>query len=793
MSKKGKQNKNKNHPQANPAREIEALRAAAAAHATESDLEALKSKPPVSPGTSLEDLIAKGHEALLLLEVQQKRSKKEEETAKTKQAKFEEAHNRLESKQETAQQQLAEARAEADKVEKAKWAIEVQEKDVLEREESLSKRELDADAGFMQRNRQALESLDKEAQALRDMVSSHRAQIAAEREAWEKELHAKRAALESERLEHVEQWKADVKEREETLADLEADSRAESARLRKEAQKIEIDRELVDEDRQALKEKAEKLAAKKLEAKDSEIKALRERLDAARRERDDLESRMRDREEADRRFGERTPEEVLDETRRLRQECEKLRKELGSRPTAEALQHLEALERQRETWETERPALLGERAELKQRLARMNIEVTELEALRAEKEALQACNELLTKTLEDKVGKVQELVNGPDVESPFPSCSQMDNDDDLQATGPTVGKIQSLQKFAEYVRHRMAHEKALFYSAADVRSFLGGLAMSKLHLLQGISGTGKTSLPLAFARAIGAGHALIEVQAGWRDRQDLIGHYNTFERRFYESAFLQALYKASCPLYAKTPFVVVLDEMNLSHPEQYFADLLSALEQEPEQQRLDLMTASVASAPEHTVDGGKELKIPPNVWFVGTANHDETTKDFADKTYDRAHVMELPRHRDAFQPKEMKAYAPISLDALQDAFDEAFDKNAEAAEKAYNFLEEDLGPMLGDKFGVGWGNRLESQMKHYVPVVIDCGGSLGEATDHVLATKLLRKIQNRYDNRPEAIKELRQAINAKWPSLDPADPAASPAKSLDILKKELKRLGHDEA
>ena len=101
--------------------------------------------------------------------------------------------------------------------------------------------------------------------------------------------------------------------------------------------------------------------------------------------------------------------------------------------------------------------------------------------------------------------------------------------------------------------------------------------------------------------------------------------------------------------------------------------------------------------------------------------------------------------------------------------------------------------MLGDKFGVGWGNRLESQMKHYVPVVIDCGGSLGEATDHVLATKLLRKIQNRYDNRPEAIKELRQAINAKWPSLDPADPAASPAKSLDILKKELKRLGHDEA
>ena len=288
--------------------------------------------------------------------------------------------------------------------------------------------------------------------------------------------------------------------------------------------------------------------------------------------------------------------------------------------------------------------------------------MTELEALRAEKEALKACNELLTKTLEDEVGEVKDLVNGPDVKSPFPSCSEMDNDDDLQHH--RLGRRMGFEVFRNLPSTSGTgwpgyREEALFYSAADVRSFLGGLAMSRLHLLQGISGTGKTSLPLAFARAIGAGHALIEVQAGWRDRQDLIGHYNTFEKRFYESDFLQALYKASCPKYAKSPFIVVLDEMNLSHPEQYFADLLSALEQEPEQQRLVLMTAAVASAPECMADGGKKLPLPPNVWFVGTANHDETTKDFADKTYDRAHVMELPRHRETFKIEEKKAFAPI--------------------------------------------------------------------------------------------------------------------------------------
>ena len=84
----------------------------------------------------------------------------------------------------------------------------------------------------------------------------------------------------------------------------------------------------------------------------------------------------------------------------------------------------------------------------------------------------------------------------------------------------------------------------------------------------------------------------------------------TFEKQFYESNFLQALYKASCPKYQNIPFIVVLDEMNLSHPEQYFADLLSALEQEPEQQHLSLMTASVASAPECMADGGKKLPLP---------------------------------------------------------------------------------------------------------------------------------------------------------------------------------------
>ena len=90
---------------------------------------------------------------------------------------------------------------------------------------------------------------------------------------------------------------------------------------------------------------------------------------------------------------------------------------------------------------------------------------------------------------------------------------------------------------------------AFYYSESDVRLFLAGLASSRLHLLQGISGTGKTSLPREFFKALGGDGAaqIIEVQAGWRDKDDLFGYYNAFEKRFAESEFTKALYRALAP------------------------------------------------------------------------------------------------------------------------------------------------------------------------------------------------------------------------------------------------------
>lgn len=787
-----------------PADELAKIEEAATTHATEADIEAMKAAPAPSADATSEDLIKQASGLIALLESQRRRLEDAEADVDSRTAEVGVQEGKLEQERSELEALHEELAARDEGVSEREKKLEVDEADLLRRHGEIVQRELDADAGFSRRNRDALAQLETEGEALRTQFSRHRAKMDEERAAFEKELQEKRDKVAAEAKAQREMEAEDAAASRATAKSELASHReevekehlalaAEAKRLRKLSRDLDLERELLDEDWEAFDEKVAQRAARQVELKDGEIQALNERLDAARAERDRFAQQLAEREEADRRFGGETPDEVMKRMRALKEEREQLRKALDSRPSAEAAQHLEDLERQKELWESDRLRVLAELGEARQEAARRRIAVTELESLRDEKRSLESANGLLHEANKQLRAEVDALVKGVEGKSPFPSCSAMDANNDLQSTKPTTDTIRSLSDFAGYVRHRMAWdpktEKELHYSAEDVRSFLGGLAMSRLHLLQGISGTGKTSLPLAFARAIGAGSALVEVQAGWRDRQDLIGHFNTFERRFYESEFLQAMYRASTPFHRDTPFIIILDEMNLSHPEQYFADLLSALEQDQQRQRLVLMTAAVDPAPRLLAEGGTKVQIPPNIWFVGTANHDETTKDFADKTYDRAHVMELPRNRETFERTEHQPQNPVSLEALQRAFATAVRTHEGEAGAAYHFLQAELGDTLGRRFRVGWGNRLERQMGFYVPVVVASGGSVGEATDHILATKLLRKIRDRHDNRPEDIIALRERIQTGWSLLDETH---EPRRSLNLLREELHRLGHDD-
>jgi hypothetical protein len=408
--------------------------------------------------------------------------------------------------------------------------------------------------------------------------------------------------------------------------------------------------------------------------------------------------------------------------------------------------------------------------------------VGELEVLRDERDALAAQRETLRQALDKHKQDWEELQSREGQNEPFPACTAYDSDPQLQQWFETR-EPEDLADLVHEVRNRMATEPTPFYySESDVRLFLAGLASNRLHLLQGISGTGKTSLPREFFRAVGGEVEIIEVQAGWRDKDDLFGYYNAFEKRFAEGEFTKALYRALQPANEDRLIVIVLDEMNLAHPEQYFGTMLSALENTVQDKvDLALLTSSLPNLPR--LFDGSRLPLAPNVWFVGTANHDETTVAFADKTYDRSHVQELPDQHLPFAARHQGLADPVSFRDLQARFREATATHRASVDKARTFLTEVLRPQFGS-MGIGWGNRLERQLGTFVPVVVAAGGTLTEALDHIVATKLVRKLQDRFGVDADQLEILVSSIEQDWKQFD----GGTPAKTTKKLRDEAVRL-----
>jgi AAA domain (dynein-related subfamily) len=539
-------------------------------------------------------------------------------------------------------------------LEERQQSLDHQQGQLLRARERLAQREADAEAGFRKQHLGSIQALERETAALRAERIAARDQLAAEYERLDAEYRERRAVQEAELAKRRTALEEDLQSKQDAL-------QSEQRELLRQKRHLDAERELLDEDRAQLETLVERRAARHVERLTADLSATQEQLAQARADRDESEVRLRAREEADRRFGSRTPEAVLEELTQLRRTNEALANELAERPNAEIANRVTELEAQRDAWEQERAALKARTGELEIQLRRHKVAAWEIETLRDQTEALESQRQLLRQVVVELRSDIREYAEQDDGNLPFPACSGMDELPELQTSPRVVEEVNDLATFADELRHRIAYDPAtgknLYYAEQDIRAFIGGLAMSKLHILEGISGTGKTSLPMAFARAAGAGFTLVEVQAGWRDRDDLVGHYNAFQNRFQESKLLRALYEAQCPQYAKSPYVVLLDEMNLSRPEQYFADFLSALEVDEHLRELSLMPVGVPRAPKLLVDGRK-LCIPPNVWFIGTANHDETTVEFADKTYDRAWVLELPRQNKSFNVRQTPTAPP---------------------------------------------------------------------------------------------------------------------------------------
>ena len=324
----------------------------------------------------------------------------------------------------------------------------------------------------------------------------------------------------------------------------------------------------------------------------------------------------------------------------------------------------------------------------------------------------------------------------------FPSLTTIDLDMVDNPPIPTVSSELTLEEFVLQFQSFAINKHKIYYELPLIRSFLAGMAVSRLIILEGLSGTGKSMLPRMFCEFTGSKKFFSPVQATWRDKTDLLGFYSEFTKTFKTTDFLINLYDAS---YTDKVNLMVLDEMNLSRIEYYFADFLSILEYPSEDWKVKVYEPDIGQELPSKLTGGY-IQIPNNTWFIGTANTDDSTFTITDKVYDRAMVLDFKEKISPITSSYNSDPIQISSEALVNMFNEAKENINKCLSKdeTDKFLK--LCDFMRDAFDIRFGNRIMVQIQGYVPVYVALGGSKEEALDDIFATKIMRKLDGVFED-----------------------------------------------
>ena len=291
-----------------------------------------------------------------------------------------------------------------------------------------------------------------------------------------------------------------------------------------------------------------------------------------------------------------------------------------------------------------------------------------------------------------------------------------------------------LAGICERFRNFACSQLKIYYTIDTVREFFAAMGTGKLIILEGISGTGKTSMPYSLGRFFRHSAAICPVQPNWRDRSELLGYYNDFTKRFTETSFLTAVYEAT---YRDDVSLIVLDEMNLARIEYYFAEFLSIMEMpNPKEWLVDVIAGHRDDDPKNIVKG--KLLIPQNIWFVGTANNDDSTFTITDKVYDRAMSLFFENKGIPFEAPFTEAL-PLPADYLNNLYEQAKKDHPMSQDTMEKFMT--LDDYVIEHFHLAFGNRIMKQLQAFIPCYIACGGTELEALDFCFKTKILKKFE----------------------------------------------------
>ena len=715
--------------------------------------------------------------------------KKDYENTKKKKEAADQELQQLKDEIDQQRETLSAISAEADTARRSKEEAESQAKQAIEKAEAEASRIV---------NKATVEATKKKSDAHADAQKEFE-EVAKQIEEREKDLNKKTADLEaSKRNFNNEKMLLD-------LAKIELDAAKEEMEAQK-ALFAKANPTRLDSLERKLEEKQEEYDQLSSDFREQRKKyvALQTKLDSIKAEVEDPETGRT----------EYAVKDLLDEIRELKDELAQKKALLEKYPSGEEILQLENRASSAEKAEADLVKALHERDEYRQRYDAERNLTGELTATKRELDATRALNEHLLQELEKNKTALENRTGNvcPSLTKVDEEASGTDFTEDIEARKGRK-KIKTLDELIDVIYNFAGNGNAnerLFYEKDDIRSFLAGMAVSKLIILKGMSGTGKSSMPRIVSKAISGNHSLIPVESSWRDRNELLGYYNDFNKLFNAKTFTIELYRSGKA--TEIPSFIVLDEMNLARIEYYFSDFLAILEEpdrskwlvelvssdmrtlpyelsdkvERELQKADRQdayelwmrkkqlragntkVAALSEEEENTLKtqlaklnaligakdliDGRKIKIPENVWFVGTANEDESTFEISDKVYDRSQVVVLNKKgkpdKTGYDPDIVAHF--ISFSALDKLFEKAINEYKEK-EKVEKRLDE-IDDILIEKFHVSFGNRIVSQATKFAAVFTAAGGDFDKALDFQISTKILRKIYNSDD--VEAFKSL---------------------------------------
>lgn len=308
---------------------------------------------------------------------------------------------------------------------------------------------------------------------------------------------------------------------------------------------------------------------------------------------------------------------------------------------------------------------------------------------------------------------------------------------------------------------RDAKEVGLIFPNQLVQRYIASLYTKPFVILTGLSGSGKTKLAQSFAKWLcsdDSQYLIVPVGADWTNREPLLGYPNSLMPNEYvipESGVLNLIIKAIEDYETNKksedgkenilncrPYFLILDEMNLSHVERYFADFLSTMESGDE--------IKLYSGASRTANNGQLIpgliKLPPNLFIIGTVNIDETTYMFSPKVLDRANTIEF-RIIESELEEFMTTNKVLKLDEISNYGTETFeDEFISCSFQKLNQLSDDIKITLINFFnilkqaGAEFGYRTTSEIARLIYNLDYFGSDINESIDIAIMQKLLPKL-----------------------------------------------------